>query len=324
MSTIARAALCTCAYLLVLQQRPSFRTDVNTIAVYATVRDASGHLVPNLTKDDFTVTDDGQATDIVVFSNEPVPIVVALMLDMSGSMAANYLRVRAAAGAFVDELWEGDRATIGTFGAEVAVSPHLTSDKAILKRVTEEEIWPGGGTPLWSGLRAGMIALTAQPGRRVVLALTDGDEACPARAYNRVPTVSSRPGPVFPRIVEALEPSDAVADLCATGPEVERRAVMQDFMVYGVEFHTRRVFSPESVVRLHDIIDETGGGRFQLETNADLATTFARVVEELHHQYTIGFVPHALDGKAHRVDLRAKNLQLRARARNTYVAPSKP
>ena len=94
-------------------------------------------------------------------------------------------------------------------------------------------------------------------------------------------------------------------------------------MVYGVEFHTRRVFSPESVVRLHDIIDETGGGRFQLDTNADLATTFARVVEELHHQYTIGFVPHALDGKAHRVDLRAKNLQLRARARKTYVAPSK-
>ena len=67
MSAIARAALCTCVYLLVLQQRPSFRTDVNTIAVYATVRDASGHLVPNLTKDDFTVTDDGQATDIVVF-----------------------------------------------------------------------------------------------------------------------------------------------------------------------------------------------------------------------------------------------------------------
>ena len=94
--------------------------------------------------------------------------------------------------------------------------------------------------------------------------------------------------------------------------------------MYGVEFRTRRVFSPESVVRLHDIIDATGGGRFQLATNADLATTFARVVEELHHQYTIGFVPHALDGKAHRVDLHAKNAQLRARARNTYVAPSKP
>jgi len=169
-----------------------------------------------------------------------------------------------------------------------------------------------------------MMALTAQRGRRVVLALTDGDEACPARAYNRVPTASSIPDPGFPRIVETLGPGDAAADLCATGAEVERRAVMQDFMVYGVEFRTRRVFSPESVVRLHDIIDATGGGRFQLDTNADLATTFARVVEELHHQYTIGFVPHALDGKAHRVDLHAKNVQLRARARNTYVAPSKP
>jgi VWFA-related protein len=319
MTSLSRAALCACASTMVLQQQPFFRMDVNTIAVYATVRDASGHLVPNLTKDDFTVTDDRQPADIVVFSNDPVPITVALMLDMSESMAGDYLQVRAAARAFVDELWEGDRATIGTFGAEVAVSPHLTSNKTTLKRIADEEVWPGGGTPLWSGLRAAMTALTGQPGRRVVLALTDGGEACPAPGYDRVPAIHSQPPG---RIIQTWEPRDALG-VCATGSEVERRAMMQEFMVYGVEFHRRRLVSPESVMRLHDIIDETGGGRFQLDTNADLAATFARVVEELHHQYTIGFVPHTLDGKEHRVDLRAKNPQLRARARKSYVAPIK-
>jgi VWFA-related protein len=307
MKTVGRAVFCACAYLFVLQQRPSFRADVTTIAVYATVRDGSGHLVPNLTKDDFTVTDDGQAKDILVFSNEPVPITVALMLDTSNSMVGDYLQVRAAARAFVDELWDGDRAAIGTFGAEVAVSPHLTSDKRVLKRVADEEIWPGGGTPLWAGLRAGMMALTGQPGRRVVLVLTDGGEACTA-------TLSTSS-----RIVQTWEPNSALAGLvCTTGPEVERQALMQEFMLYAIEFRGT------PVAQFHDIIDQTGGGRFALDTNADLAATFARVVEELHHQYTIGFVPHALDGKAHRVGVRARDVQLRVRARKTYIAPMKP
>ena len=305
--------------MLVFQQRPFFRTDVNTVALYATVRDAGGHLVPNLTKDDFTISDDGQPADIVAFSNEPVPITVALMLDMSNSMAGDYVQVRAAAHAFVDELWEGDRATIGTFGAEVAVSPHLTSDKTILKRVADEEVWPGGGTPLWAGLRAAMVALTGQPGRRIVLVLTDGGEACPARAYDRLPAMASS---TAGHLVATSETNAALDGICSTGPDEERRAVRQDFMVYGVEFRGIPAFSG-SVARLHDIIDETGGGRFQLNTKADLDATFARVVEELHHQYTIGFVPHALDGKEHRVDLRSTNLQVRARARKTYVAPSK-
>jgi len=322
MTRSGHAAL-ACACVLILQQRPFFRTDVNTIAVYATVRDASGHLVPNLTKDDFMVSDDGQPADIVAFSNEPVPITVALMLDTSNSMVGDYLQVRAAAHAFVDELWEGDRATIGTFGAEVAVSPHLTSDKAVLKRVADEEVWPGGGTPLWSGLRAGMTALTGQPGRRVVVVLTDGGESCPALFYDRVSHPESARGRGGG---EGPEPNKALAaSACATGPEVERRAAMQDFMVYGVEFHGTQPPPnwKESVARLHDIIDETGGGRFPLDTKADLVATFARVVEELHHQYAMGFVPHALDGKEHRVDLRAKNPQLRARGRKTYVAPVK-
>ena len=316
MNAPGRAALFLGASVLTLQQPPLFRTAIHTISVYATVRDSSGHLVPNLTKDDFSVSDDGQPSDIVVFSNEPVPITVALMLDMSNSMGPNFLEVRAAARAFIDALWEGDRATIGTFGAEVAVSPHLTSDKAILKRVAEEEIWPGGGTPMWNGLRAGMLALTGQPGRRVVVALTDGQEACPAAMYDRVV-----PSPPSSKVdfLRSLN-TELAGALCVTAPDVARQAAMQDFMVYGVQFRGPGSAS-DSVGNFQALIDESGGGRFELETNADLAATFARVVDELHHQYTIGFVPRALDGKTHRVSLRAKDPHLRVRTRKTYVAP---
>jgi len=111
--------------------------------------------------------------------------------------------------------------------------------------------------------------------------------------------------------------------LCATAPVVARQAAVQDVMVYGVQFRGSGS-APGSIPDFEALIDESGGGRFELATNADLAATFARVVEELHHQYTVGFVPHVLDGKQHRVSLRAKDPELRVRTRKTYVAPVKP
>jgi VWFA-related protein len=272
------------------------------------VRDASGHLVPNLTKDDFAIVDDGQPAAIVAFSNEPVPVTVALMLDLSNSMAGDYLQVRAAARAFVDQLGPRDRAVIGTFGAEVAVSPLLTNDKTVLKRVVDEELWPGGGTPLWSGVRAGMQAVAAQPPRRVVLVLTDGGDACPVPGSDR-PEYDSNTG--------------VASALCAAGSDVERQAVLQEVMVYAIQFEGDPPPSAGSVWRLTDMVDETGGGRFRLEAKADLAATFSQVIEELHHQYAIGFVPHVRDGNTHRVALHTRNAHLHVRTRRTYLAPGK-
>ena len=66
--------------------------------------------------------------------------------------------------------------------------------------------------------------------------------------------------------------------------------------------------------------EETGGGHFELKRNADLATTFAQVADELHHQYAIGFSQSALDGLTHRLEVRLTNRALVARARKSYVA----
>jgi hypothetical protein len=44
------------------------------------------------------------------------------------------------------------------------------------------------------------------------------------------------------------------------------------------------------------------------------------VADELHHQYVLGFAPPALDGKPHKLDVRAKSTAMRVRARHSYVA----
>ena len=188
-------------------QRPLFTSGVRTVAVYATVHGRDGHLAPNLARSDFQILDNGRPVEITTFSNEAVPFTVALMLDMSASMAAELERVRGSAIDFVQALSPDDRVTIGTFGDEVALSPLLTGDKPTLLRILKEELWLGGGTPLWTAMDRAMSSLATESGRRVILALTDGDDEC---------ILGRRFG--------------SQRDFCAVLPDVRRIAFERDFM----------------------------------------------------------------------------------------------
>lgn len=284
----ACAAVAALALLGASAQEPRtvFRSAVQTVVLHATVRGDDGRLVPDLTRDDFEVHDEGQPVGITVFSNDPQPITVVLLLDMSGSMVRHFMRVRDATQHFIDALHDDDRARIGTFGAEVALSPWLTGDKRILRRVLREELWPGGGTPMWSAIHAGMESLDGEPGRRVVLTLTDGMSG------------SGLPG------------------FRGSAGRARDKAEDEGFMVYAIGIEGSPLDSS-----ITTLADQTGGGHFRLEAGADLARTFLRVVDELRHQYVLGFTPPTADGKRHDVDVTVKKPGMRVRARRNYRAP---
>jgi hypothetical protein len=69
---------------------------------------------------------------------------------------------------------------------------------------------------------------------------------------------------------------------------------------------------------------DSGGGYHEVQPNDDPAVTMARVAEELHHQYWIGFLPRRLDGKAHKLEVRVKRPGMTARTRKVYVAAPAP
>ena len=268
---------------LAQQPRPVFQSATRTVLLHATVRGADGRFAPDLPREAFTVLDNGRRVDVTAFSSDPQPITVALLIDMSGSMARHFLRVRAATREFIKALQPADRVRIGTFGEEVALSPHLTGDKALLTRVLEQETWPGGPTPMWRAASEAMGSLENEPGRRVLLILTDG--------------------------------ADTGMDVQHTAVAVESRAMTGGFMVYGIGVEGTGL---DKVVM--SMADETGGGYFDLKAGDDLAATFARVVEELRHQYVLGFAPAALDGRRHRIEVKLSAPGLKARARRSYVA----
>jgi hypothetical protein len=64
----------------------------------------------------------------------------------------------------------------------------------------------------------------------------------------------------------------------------------------------------------------TGGGYFELTSTSDLASTFAKVADELHHQYALGFTPPSLDGRMHTLEVRIAGAGLTARSRKSYFA----
>ncbi len=267
------------------QQQPTFRSAQRVVAVYATVVDRGGRLAADLTQADFRVSDDGRPVDITVFSNEPQPATVAILLDMSTSIAPKVMQVRESTARFVDALGPDDRVRIVTFGDEIAVSPLLTGDKEALVRILHEELWPGGATPLWNAMGAAMTSLAGEPGRRVLLTLTDGNDSA---------SLSGWP---------------------ATLGDVERQATSDEFMVYAIGMEGAGLDQ-----RIARLADATGGGHFQVKRDADLAATFSRVADELRQQYLLGFAIGNLDGRLHRVDVRVVRPGLTARARKTYLA----
>jgi Ca-activated chloride channel family protein len=299
-------------------QEPVFRAATRTVPVYATVTDAEGRLVPDLGRDDFEILDNGKPQAISIFANDIQPIMVVMMLDRSGSMVDNFRRVQEAAEQFVTRLLPADRARIGSFSYRIQVDPRtFTSDRNELLRILYKELQEPGPTPLWNAVSVGMTALTHQEGRRVVLVFTDG---------------ADRPGNDRPTNI-------SLGDLM-------KRAREEDVMVYGVGLMgrapgagmrgrgggwsgygpppgggrppTSRMQKPDE--GLAKLAAESGGGYFELESTDDLGATFARVADELHRQYAMGFSPEKLDGKTHKLEVRVKQPGMTARARKSYVA----
>jgi len=271
-------------------QQATFRSATRIVSLFATVADAEGRLVPDLTKDDFEVLDNNKPQPIVYFENVVQPISVVVMLDTSGSMTGSISLLKEAAEQFLLRLLPADQGRVGAFNDKIQISARFTNDRdELIGDVKELDF--GNGTRLWDAVLMSLDELKGVEGRRVVLVFTDGEDTESRTRF---------------------------------GTTVDR-ARMDEAMVYaiGLEsnyFNGQRMVRSEPDGGLRKIADETGGGYFELKKTADLAPTFTRVAQELHAQYVMGFTPTVLDGKVHKLSVRIKNPGMTARARRSYLA----
>ena len=291
-------------------QQPVFRGAGDAVRLFVTVTDGDGRLVTTLMRDDFEVRDEGKPQPITLFDNTPQPIRLIVMLDVSGSMEGNLPLLRAATEQLYARLRRDDRMRIGTFGRDVIIGPWLTRnvDEA-LRNELPDAIAPDALTPLWRAIDAAMDGFGDEgDARRVILVLSDGKDS----------------GPLFrQRVVSQVEVID--------------RARRDDVMVYGVGMRSRGARARQPGLGpgglqaaltadlpdpgLARVAEEAGGGYLEIGFGQDLAAAFARVADELHSQYLIGFDPPKRDGKVHDIDVRLARKGLKARSRKSYTAP---
>jgi len=91
-----------------VEKETTFSTDVKVINVFASVRDKQGHIVSNLSKDDFTLTEDGRNQAIRYFSRESdLPLTLGLLVDTSLSQRRVLGQEKAASFRFLDKVLRG-------------------------------------------------------------------------------------------------------------------------------------------------------------------------------------------------------------------------
>jgi Ca-activated chloride channel family protein len=292
------------------QPGPVFRGRGDAVRVFATVTDRDGRLVTTLTQADFEVRDEGKPQPIVLFDNTPQPIRLVVMLDVSGSMEGNLPLLRAAAAALFARLRPDDVVRVGSFGRDVEISDAFTRDTRALDAALPDVIEPDAPTPLWRALDGAMEAFGSEGDeRRVVLVLSDGKDSGPINFRQPV----------------------------ASQAEVIERARREDVMVYAIGMRSRRrqprmpgmgadglraaLLDDMPDPGLARVAEESGGGYAEIRPGEDLGEAFARVADELHGQYLLGFAPPKRDGKAHDVEVRVTAKGLKARSKKSYVAP---
>ena len=291
-------------------QQPVFRGRSDAVRVFVTVTDRDGRLVTTLTRDDFELRDEGKPQPITTFDNSPQPIRLVVMLDVSGSMLGNLPLLRAASEQLFERLRPNDTARVGSFGHDIVISPSFTRDSRELLTALPETIADDAPTPLWRALDQALDTFKDESDARpVILVLSDGKDSGPTGFRQRY----------------------------VSQAEIIDRARNEDVMVYAVAMRSRgaRAMQPglgpgglqaALTADLPDpglarVAQDTGGGYLEIRFGQDLAAAFARVADELHSQYLLGFAPPKRDGKVHDIDVKVSQSGLKPRARKSYVAP---
>ena len=269
------AALALAPALLAAQdEQPTFKAEVKVVNVLASVRNKKGAFIRDLSKDDFSVLENGRAQTIRYFSRETdLPLTLGLMIDTSLSQKRVMEAERIASYSFLEQVLreKKDQVFIMQFDLSPILRQELTSSFLKLSEALQRVDTPsmndlvsqtGGGTMLYDAvLKASREIMQTQTGRKALILLTDG-----------VDTGSQA------SIADAIE-----------------AAQRADTLIYSILFSDEGyygIFSGGANGRsvLTRMSHETGGGFFEVSKKVSLDDIFTQLQEELRSQYNIGYV----------------------------------
>jgi Ca-activated chloride channel homolog len=287
---------------------PVFRAELDVTHVTLSVRDATGHLVTNLGKDDFVVTEDGKPQDVIVFGNaldgttievnpgerrDLLALDLGLLLDTSESMLKELRLSKEAAVRFLDTIPRARELYTVFFDEEIRVSRYDSENQqGLFERI--HELKGGGNTALFDAIATYISRVQGAPGRKTLVLFSDGEDS------------RSTLG-----ITEFLEV------VRSSGVTIYPIAFSGGFAPGSSRALRAKVF-------LQQMADMTGGQVFSPHSSRELAAVFQKILDELAAQYVLGFVSsnQRHDGRFRKLKVELKRPGLRVRHRPGYYAPA--
>ena len=130
--------------------------------------------MPNLTRRDFHVFENGVEQRIAYFATVDQPFTVVLLIDTSGSTHFKIEDMHSAAISFVNQLKEQDRVMVMSFDDSIRTLCEPTSDRDTLIQAIRRAR-TGGGTRLYDAVHQVIRQkLKSISGRKAVVLFTDG------------------------------------------------------------------------------------------------------------------------------------------------------
>jgi VWFA-related protein len=234
-----------------------FRTEAREVTLHATVVDERNRLITNLTKDDFTVFENGKPQKINHFHPEDFPVAVGIVIDNSGSMREKRDAVNKAAIDLVKASNPNDQVFVVNFNDEYYLDQEFTSDVSKLQAALEH-VESRGGTALYDAIIASADYLThSNLQRKALFVVTDGeDDASQENLEEAVHRLQQENGPV-------------VYCIGLLGDEKSRKA--------------RRA--------LELMAERTGGEAFFPPTLDEVDDISRSIAHDIRNQYTITYAP---------------------------------
>jgi Ca-activated chloride channel homolog len=235
-------------------------TDVEEVVLNATVIEGTS-LVENLTRDDFSIYEDGVKQTLISFQHTDLPVSMGLVVDNSGSMYKKRPSVNKSALDLVEASNPQDEAFVVNFYDEAFIDSDFTSNINKL-RDGLSHIDSRGGTALYDAVVASADKLVADAKRpkQVLILITDGeDNASTLNLEQTIARVQQLSGPVIYSIGLLF------------GDEMSRAEVR----------HARRA--------LEMLSQETGGMAFFPKSIDQIDQIAAEVARDIRSQYTLGY-----------------------------------
>lgn len=304
------------------QDEEAVKLRTTLVQVPVVVSERGGRYVSDLTREEFTIFEDGIKQDIELFGSVEEPFSVALLLDSSGSTEASLDQIKSAAMAFIGNLRPHDRVMVVSFNDSVEVLSDLTNNTARLASAVRS-IKPGQFTQVYEAVYTAVWErLHDIQGRKAVIVFTDGIDTASSEISEEDTldaVIESEDIIVYPiryatrDDVERRMEARLRASPTSNGSESVSAKLDQNKRELDRAYRTADEY-------LQQLAEMSGGIVERADRLGDLKPALGRIAEELRHQYLLGYYPsnRQKDERARKITVRVTRPNVVVRARPAY------